>query len=91
MKAKVYISNIYWNKGLASFCFREQAYERLEDFVRRSDMSGEEVLNLLDEVTEDMDLDDVEEMFYNDYVEDIAEEFGIKLKGCGYEIDDDDE
>ena len=79
MKAKVYLSNIYWNKGLSSYFFREQAMKTLEELVGRRNCEGDAFLNLLDELTEDMDVDDVEEMFYNDSVEEIAEYFGFEL------------
>lgn len=87
MKAEVTISNIYWNKNLKDFFFRDQAYATLEDLVGRSSMCGQATLDALDEVTEDMDIDDVEETFYSYGTEDCAEEFGIELE----EKDDEDE
>lgn len=80
MKAEVTISNIYWNKGLSDFFFRKQAYKRLEKLVERSTMSGQDTLDALDDATEDMDIDDVEETFYSESVEYCAEEFGIELE-----------
>ena len=80
MKAEITIHNIYWNKGLSDFFFREQAYKTLEELVRRSAMSGQDTLDALDDATEDMDIDDVEETFYSESVEYCAEEFGIELE-----------
>ena len=80
MKAEVTISNIYWNKSLSNFFFREQAYKTLEELVKRSTMSGQDTLDALDEATDDMDVDDVEEMFYSESVEYCANEFGIELE-----------
>jgi hypothetical protein len=80
MKAEVTISNIYWNKGLSNFFFRDQAYETLEELVTRSTMRGIDTLDALDEATDDMDIDDVEETFYSESVEYCAEEFGIELE-----------
>ena len=80
MKAEVTISNIYWNKGLSNFFFRDQAYETLEELINRSTMSGPDTLDALDDATEDMDIDDVEEMFSSESVEYCAEEFGIELE-----------
>lgn len=80
MKAEVTISNIYWNKSLSDFFFRSQAYETLEELVSRSAMSGQDTLDALDDATEDMDIDDVEEMFYSESVEYCADEFGIELE-----------
>lgn len=79
MKAEVTISNIYWNNSLSDFFFRDQAYNTLEELVKRSTMNGAETLDALDEATDDMDIDDVEEMFYSESVEHCAEEFGIEL------------
>jgi hypothetical protein len=80
MKAEVTISNIYWNKGLSNFFFRDQAYETLEELVKRSAMNGQDTLDALDEATDDMDIDDVEETFYSESVEYCADEFDIELE-----------
>ncbi|MCR4773060.1 MAG: hypothetical protein K5854_01705 [Prevotella sp.] len=80
MNAKVTISNIYWNKGLSDFFFREQALSTLEELVNRSTMSGQDTLYALDNASYDMDIDDVEEMFYSESVEYCADEFGIELE-----------
>ena len=80
MKAEVTISNIYWNKSLSNFFFRDQAYETLEELVKRSAMNGQDTLDALDDATEDMSIDDVEEIFYSESVDYCAEEFGIELE-----------
>lgn len=80
MKAEVTISNIYWDKGLSNFFFRDQALSTLEELMRRSTMSGAETLDALNDATDDMDIDDVEEMFYSESAEYCAEEFGIELE-----------
>lgn len=80
MKAEVTISNIYWNNSLSNFFFRKQALSTLEELVKRSAMSGQDTLDALDNATEDMDVDDVEEMFYSESVEYCADEFGIELE-----------
>lgn len=87
MKAEVTISNIYWNKSLSNFFFREQAYKTLEELVNRSAMNGQDTLDALDNATDGMDIDDVEETFYSESVEYCAEEFGIDLED---EEDEDD-
>ena len=79
MKAEVTISNIYWNRGLSNFFFREQAYSTLEELVNRSTMSGQDTLDALDDATDDMDINEVEEIFYSGFVEYCANEFGIEL------------
>lgn len=79
MKAKVSISNIWWHEGLCDFFFRGQSYKTLELLMALSTMSDKETLRALDAATEDMDLDDVEELFYAESVEYCANEFGIEL------------
>ena len=80
MKAEVTISNIYWNNSLSDFFFRDQAYETLEELVKRSAMNGQDTLDALDDATEDMDIGDVEETFYSESVEHCADELGIELE-----------
>lgn len=80
MKAEVTISNIYLNNSLSDFFFRDQAYNTLEELVKRSTMSGQDTLDALDEATDDMDIDDVEETFYSESVEYCANEFDIELE-----------
>lgn len=80
MKAEVTISNIYWNNSLSDFFFRDQAYNTLEELIKRSAMNEQDTLDALDNATEDMDIDDVEETFYSESVEYCAEEFGIELE-----------
>ena len=79
MKAKVSISQIWLNKSLSDFFFREQAYNTLEELFAKSSYGDLQVIEKLNEATEDMDLDDVEEMFYAESVEYCANEFGIEL------------
>lgn len=89
MKAEVTISNIYWNETLGNFFFRSQAYERLDELVSRSAMNKQDTLDALNDATEDMDIDDVEETLYSESVGYCAEEFGIEL-GEWKEDEDDD-
>ena len=80
MKAEVSMSQIWFNKSLSDFFFREQAYNTLEELVKRSAMNGQDTLDALDDATEDMDIDDVEETFYSESVEHCADEFDIELE-----------
>lgn len=81
MNAQITISNIWYNKTkLGEWFFRSQAMQTLEELVDRSDViTITETLSELDAATEDMDIDDVEEMFYSESVEYCAAELGIKL------------
>ena len=51
----------------------------LEDLISRSTMETQEVLSKLDDLTEGMNIDDVEEDFYSSSVEELAESYNIEL------------
>ena len=85
MVANVTISNIYWNNSLRSFFWRTQSMDTLEELMSRSTMDNNDILQLLDEQTEEEDIDDVEEDFYSLSVEELAENYGIEL------VEDDEE
>ena len=79
MLADVTLQALYYNKGVAKFFFREQAYETLEDLVDRA--GGRESLAAFDELEariEDVfqNLDDFEDACYNYGTEDILNELG---------------
>lgn len=84
------MSQLYYNDSLMSFFFRNQAKRTLEELINRA---YRPVSYVLDEVEDyaneqmDGDLDTLEEMFYEDSVEDIADVIGIEL----YEEDKEDE
>ena len=90
MVANVTFSNIYWNESLRNFFWREQSMNTLEELMNRSTMPKEDVLELLDEQTETMDIDEVEEDFYSLSVEELADNYGIELEEEEEEDDDDD-
>lgn len=86
MVANVTISNIYWNNSLRNFFWRTQSMDTLEELMRRSTMDeNNDILQLLDEQTDEEDIDDVEEDFYSLSVEELAENYGIEL------VEDDEE
>lgn len=79
MKADVTLSNLYWNKGVASFFFREQAYkelERLVDMVGHGDAEMTELEDRIESVYEN--LDDFEEDCYNASVEELMDILGYE-------------
>lgn len=90
MKAEVTISDIYLNKSLSDFFFREQAYNTLEELVAKSAEGDLQAVEKLDDATEDMDIYDVEETFYSESVEYCANEFGIELEEEEDEDEDDE-
>lgn len=80
MKANVTFRELWNNTSLLGFFFREQSTNTLEELVRRSVKSGEETIFLLDAHTEDMDMDEIEELFYNESVEECARELNIDIE-----------
>lgn len=88
MKADVTISQVYWNRGLMNFFFRNQAEATLNDLIARTD-NPQGVLDQIDEFceTNDISLDDLEEMFYDSGTSDIIEEFSLE----SYFSDEEDE
>lgn len=82
MKAEITISSIYWNESFSNFFFRHQAKKTLEELVERSTSSDRETIETLDDATDGIDIDEVEEMFYSESVECCADWFGIKLKSA---------
>jgi hypothetical protein len=90
MKAEITMSQLYYNDSLMNFFFRDQAKRTLEELMTRASEPGSYVLDdVEDYVNEQMDgdLDTLEEMFYEESVEDIAEVIGIELN----EEDEEDE
>lgn len=80
MKADLTITNIYWNKGLSNFFFRDQALKTLDEFIHKAKIGAEDALNSLDEITENMDIDEVEESFYSMSLSELEDEFFIELE-----------
>jgi hypothetical protein len=80
MKAKLTMAQIWANESLSDFFFRKQAYNTLEEMVARSADGDLQTMEKLDKATDNMDIDDVEEIFYSESVEYCAEEFGIELE-----------
>lgn len=76
------MSQLYYNDSLMSFFFRDQAKRTLEELMTRASEPGSYVLDDVDDYANeqmDGDLDTLEEMFYEESVEDIAEVIGIEL------------
>lgn len=81
MKADVTFSQLYWNSSLMNFFFRDQSSRTVEEMMA-SAQNKTEALDRIDGYANDNDLslDDIEEMFYEDSVEELAKEFDIKLE-----------
>lgn len=80
MKAEITFGQLYWNNSLMDFFFRQQSKNTLDELMKRVD-SPMQAIELIDSYVDanDIDADELDEIFYNDSIEDIAEKFGIKL------------
>ena len=79
MRTDVTIKQLYYNNSLLNYFFRTQAQNTFHELLDRAEDSIEDVLDQLSLHFEDMELDDVEEIFYNDQVQEIADTYGISL------------
>lgn len=89
MNAEITFSQLYWNCSLMGFFFREQSKLAVEDLMARVE-DPQTAIEKIDEFASDCELDDIEEMFYNDDVEDLAETFGLELRQDGDEDEDEE-
>ena len=81
MKAEVTFSELWQNESLMSFFFREQSIRTLEELLEKvSDKWA--AINAIEVHAEinDYSVDDVEEMFYEYSIEELAEEFGLQIE-----------
>ena len=68
---------LYYNHSIMNFFFRTQAENTFEELFNKVDESADEVINAIEDY--DDDLDTIEEMLYNDSIEDLVEAFGLTL------------
>lgn len=69
MKAELTLANCYNNKSLMNFFFRSQAVKTLEELLNEVEEDINQISNKADEYTDD--LDELEELLYNESIEDI--------------------
>ena len=81
MKAEVTFSELYWNESLMSFFFREQSIRTLDELMEKvaDKMAAINAIEVHAEIN-DYSVDDVEEMFYEYSVEELADEFGLEIE-----------
>ena len=81
MKAEVTFSELYWNESLMSFFFREQSIRTLDELMEKvaDKMAAINAIEVHAEIN-DYSVDDVEEMFYEYSVEELADEFSLELE-----------
>ena len=80
MKAEITFGQLYHNNSLMDFFFRQQSKNTLDELMKRVD-SPMQAIELIDSYVDDNDIDadELDEIFYNDSIEDISEMFGIEL------------
>lgn len=81
MKAEIITQQLYWNRSLLDFFFREQASRTFEELFKRASCDSLQVSDIIDDYVymNDIDVDTFEEMCYDMSVEELAEEIGIEL------------
>ena len=82
MRIEISFEALYFSKRLYYYFFREQSRDTLEDLIYFSKVDTHSVLGAIDSYAEqnDYDIDDIDEMLYNDSIEEIAHKLGIKLE-----------
>lgn len=81
MKAEVTFSELWQNESLMSFFFREQSIRTLDELLEKvaDKMATINVIEVHAEIN-NYSVDDVEEMFYEYSVEELADEFGLQIE-----------
>lgn len=84
MKAKFTFSYLFCHESLKDLLFRSQATKTAEELIAASNSCYDDILNAIDESTEDFDVDDVEELFYSSSVSEIIEELDLTSYGIDF-------
>lgn len=81
MKAEITFSQLWENESLMSFFFREQSIRTLDELMEKvaDKMAAINAIEVHAEIN-DYSVDDVEEMFYEYSVEELAREFDLELE-----------
>lgn len=81
MKAEITFSQLWENESLMSFFFREQSIRTLDELMEKvaDKMAAINAIEVHAEIN-DYSVDDVEEMFYEYSVEELADEFGLQIE-----------
>ena len=77
MKVEVTMSEVYNNYSLLNFFFRNQAQETFKELFESVEESISEVFNAIENYSDN--LDEIEELFYSESIEDLCEIFGLTL------------
>ena len=77
MKAELTIKQLYYNASIMNFFFRTQAENTFKELVEKCEESNDAIFESIENYTDD--LDTIEEMLYNDSIEEIATELGLTI------------
>ena len=77
MKAELTIKQLYYNSSIMNFFFRTQSENTFNELIEKCTESNDEIFNAIENYSDD--LDEVEEMFYNDSIEEISEALGLTI------------
>lgn len=77
MKTELTISQLHNNVSLMRFFFRTQSAETFEELIESVEESESQVYNAIENYSDD--LDEIEELFYEEQVSDLCEIFGLTL------------
>lgn len=77
MKAEVTISEVYYNHSLLNFFFRNQSENTFNKLFKSVQEDNAEIFNAIENYSDD--LDEIEELFYDESIEELCEIFGLTL------------
>ena len=77
MKAELTIKQLYYNASIMNFFFRTQSENTFNELIEKCTESNDEIFNAIENYSDD--LDNIEEMLYNDSIDEIATELGLTI------------
>ena len=82
MRLEISFKALYNHRAVFDYFFRGQSERTLEELISRADENIQSILDAVDRYADEHDynVDDIDEMFYEDSVEEIAWELGLILK-----------
>lgn len=78
MKAELTLRQLCANSSIMDFFFRTQAENTFNELLEKCTESNDAIFNAIENYSDD--LDEIEEMFYNDSLEEIANELGLSIE-----------
>lgn len=78
MNAELTIKQLYYNASIMNFFFRTQSENTFNELIEKCTESNDEIFNAIENYSNY--LDEVEELFYNDSIEEIAEALGLTIE-----------